>query len=241
MTANGKLDVSRDGGRSFSALPALALPNGQACCWPGPGPIIMASVLAISPADPNRLYAGLTLKGAAAYQPDLGLWISDDGGGSWRRSGLPLPLAVEGIAITSGYPDTIYAVADLRLWRSMDGGASWAPVKTPPEEVYSVATPTATEVMVGGDDEVGGLVMAGRRSPGCAWGSRRGASTGPARQGMPSWQYCKRPRGRSSLEVVWAWPGAATGAGPGRLSPNPSATRPSCPAGWPFARTGQYL
>lgn len=93
----------------------------------------------MDPRDPDRIFA-------AAYQrerrnwsfvgggPEGGVYLSEDGGGTWRqlRNGLPDPdVGKIGFAISPSNPDVVYAVIEAQersqtgLYRSADGGASW--------------------------------------------------------------------------------------------------------------------
>lgn len=157
--SGGTLAVSRDGGKTFPTTHAIALPGGLACCTSEQSAMgaVVASTLAVSPTDPRRVYVGLEIEGIIATQGVAGLWISDNAGVSWQRSGMPARLSVEDLAAVPGSGDTLYAAAysgfasgTPALWRSTDGGASWAQVATLPGPVYSVTAPTATEVLAGG-------------------------------------------------------------------------------------------
>ncbi len=168
LTSRGRLAVSHDGGRAFVALPDVALAGGDRCCTAGgAGPQVVASALAVSPTDPRQVYVGLGLQGAAGRQPRLGLWVSSDGGRTWRQSGLAAGLSVQGLAVT---PSAMYAVAypgflsgATALWRSTDGGAAWARAAGVTGPVSSVAAgPGGTTVLAGGLDVVWRSVDGGR-------------------------------------------------------------------------------
>lgn len=204
LTPGGRLAVSHDGGRTFTALPDVAVAGGHRCCTPSgvAGPHVVASVLAVSPADPERLYVGLALQGAAGFQPQLGTWVSADGGRTWRPSGLPSNLAVEGLAAVPGATDTLYAIAypgsvisASKLWRSTDGGATWVPVPGVTGPVYSVAAPTATQVLVGGAGDVWRSMDGGRTFTARSLTIRAWRQTGPGAPGLPVVAVLQAPDG----------------------------------------------
>ena len=103
---------------------------------------------AISPDDPNRLYALVV---------DQGLFSSANGGRIWRSLTVEVPGDVLGLAAAGGDPETLYA-SSMRfgvLW-SIDGGRSWKP--TPQSagtgRVLALAVdPTAHQtIYAGGED-----------------------------------------------------------------------------------------
>ncbi len=101
------------------------------------GPASGASDVAMDPADPNVVYAGIwqfrrqpwtfTSGGAAD-----GLYKSTDGGKTWKKlTGGGLPDGITGrigLAIAPSEPNRVYALIEAKsgiLWRSDDAGASW--------------------------------------------------------------------------------------------------------------------
>ena len=97
-----------------------------------------ATDLLIDPRNPDRLYAAMWQhhRTVAAYMgggPESGLWMSEDGGETWKelKSGLPNGnMGKIGLAISPIDPDVIYAAIELDLrkggvWRSSNRGASW--------------------------------------------------------------------------------------------------------------------
>lgn len=170
-TREGSLSLSRDGGRKFSALPAIALAGGKRCCTAAgaAGPRIVAAALAVSRTDPQRLYLGLALTRPGSRPTGLGLWTSADGGRTWSRTDLPATVSVGQIVTVPGSARTLYAVGRAEavgtsggLWRSTDGGVHWARVPAVPQPVYGVAAPRAGEILAGGAGVIWRSVDGGR-------------------------------------------------------------------------------
>ena len=123
-------------------------------------------------------------------QGDLGLWTSGDGGRTWQRSGLPSALGVTSLAMPPGTGRTLYVVAypglesgASGLWRSVDGGKTWSRVAGVTGPVFSVETPTSTEVVVGGAGQVwrsndGGNTFQSLPLDIPFWAAASGSSTG---------------------------------------------------------------
>ena len=96
------------------------------------------SDLAMDAKDPNVLVAGMwqvVIKpwGMTSGGPGSGIWMTRDGGGSWKKvshPGLPkAPIGKVGVAIAPSNPNRIFALIQTldqgSLWRSDDGGTSW--------------------------------------------------------------------------------------------------------------------
>ena len=100
--------------------------------------------LAFDPRDPRRVYAVLWQAQQAPWEngsfsgPASGLFVSADGGDTWKQLATGLPnfaqgLGRIGIAVAPSKPDRIYALVEANrdsggVYRSDDGGASWAKV-----------------------------------------------------------------------------------------------------------------
>jgi photosystem II stability/assembly factor-like uncharacterized protein len=99
-----------------------------------------ASSVAIDPADPNVLFAGMWQGQRSPYHltsggASDGLYMSTDGGDHWTRlQGNGLPSGVTGriaIAFAPSEPQRVYAMIESpqgTLWRSDDGGKTWTMV-----------------------------------------------------------------------------------------------------------------
>jgi photosystem II stability/assembly factor-like uncharacterized protein len=95
--------------------------------------------LAMDPADPNVLYAGMWQVQGRFWQqidggPGSGLFKSTDGGTTWTpltsRLGLPAgaPIGKVGVSVSGANPNRVYALVEAReggLFRSDDAGATW--------------------------------------------------------------------------------------------------------------------
>jgi photosystem II stability/assembly factor-like uncharacterized protein len=107
------------------------------------------SDLAMDPRNPRILYAGMWQLeihtwGRKSGGPGSGLFVSRDGGATWRRltgRGLPAkPVGKVAVAIAPSNPDRVYALIETgdgipwehgetesgQLWRSDDSGENWA-------------------------------------------------------------------------------------------------------------------
>lgn len=118
-----------DGGRTWQHVLALDDRTG-------------ASAVAIDPADPSTIFAGMwtiwrkpwTLHSGG---PNDGIYVSHDAGAHFTRvtgNGFPTGLTGRiGLAFAPSNPRRIYALIESRegvLWRSDDGGATWQLINT---------------------------------------------------------------------------------------------------------------
>jgi MYXO-CTERM domain-containing protein len=124
--ANDTVGVFRstDGGETWEALGG-GLPQDVA-----------ASDLAMAQDDPDRLFAAL---GDPFGHPDNGIYISEDGGDTWKAagSGLPDNMGRISLAVGKSDPKRVYAMAaaessasgsgasTMGVYRSSDSGQSW--------------------------------------------------------------------------------------------------------------------
>jgi photosystem II stability/assembly factor-like uncharacterized protein len=111
--ASSSVWISRDGGDSWSRVKDASFPK----------PPIGKVGVAISPSDPNRMYALLETHDQGS------LWRSDDGGKAWRNVSWMRTLIGRagyymGISVNPGNPDEV-VVANSSVWRSLDGGKTF--------------------------------------------------------------------------------------------------------------------
>ena len=164
---NGLLE-SRDGGRTWSALPVRD--DAMSMAPAGDGSIVIAGHLVFSasrdggatwasiptdlpnldihgftrdPADPARMWA---------YLATGGLWESSDFGGHWtevRADNVVFPLAVR-----DGPTTRLLGVDTNGLVTSVDGGRTWTTLGTPPTYPMTAlaATPDSRTVYAGSPD-----------------------------------------------------------------------------------------
>lgn len=86
--------------------------------WTGLGGSPEFIPIAISPSDPNRVYAGR--------------WRSDDQGASWDSIATPLPTWGWGIiTVHPVHMDTLYLGTGGGVYKSLDGGATWDTLDLP--------------------------------------------------------------------------------------------------------------
>jgi photosystem II stability/assembly factor-like uncharacterized protein len=125
---------SGDGGKTWALVEALWNVPERAHWNPGAGGLCLHSICPW-PGDPNRLAVGISAGG---------VWLTEDGGKSWRRSvkGLvPRYLPEEARQDTHAYcvhsikraprePSTIYMQFHGGVYRSDDAGESWADIGT---------------------------------------------------------------------------------------------------------------
>jgi photosystem II stability/assembly factor-like uncharacterized protein len=123
------------------------------------------SDLAIDPGDPNTLFAGMWQFEVKTWHlqsggPGSGLWVSRDGGLTWKRlAGHGLPAATHAIgkvavAVAASNPNTVYALVedqDPALYRSDDRGASWQLVSR--DHAMAERAPYYVRFTVAPDDE----------------------------------------------------------------------------------------
>ena len=104
-----------------------------------------AADLVMDPANPDKLFAAMWQFRRWPYYfrsggPGSGLFVTHDGGGSWRRlqpaDGLPKgELGRIGVAVCRSRPEVVYALVEAEqsaLIRSDDGGRSWRTVNAEP-------------------------------------------------------------------------------------------------------------
>ncbi|HEX8097563.1 MAG TPA: hypothetical protein VF507_05985, partial [Pyrinomonadaceae bacterium] len=113
---------STDGGQTWAHVNNASLPEPAAI-----------GTIQVDPNDPNRVYAALyrSLDNTAANSfPPGGVFISTDGGVSWKRTLAGYP---RDVVISPANPQTIFAAmrgttsfsAGSGVYRSLDGGQTW--------------------------------------------------------------------------------------------------------------------
>jgi photosystem II stability/assembly factor-like uncharacterized protein len=107
---------SEDGGQSWSSCASIDS-MGFATSDSGSD-----SSLVVDPRNGNRIF--LAMKSGL----QSGLYISEDGCQSWRRSRDLASLFVNSIALNPNNPDTLYAGTDGGAYISYDGGENWGQV-----------------------------------------------------------------------------------------------------------------
>ena len=100
---------------------------------------------AMSPDDPNRLYA---------FVNGSGTFASVDAGRTWRRLG-ETPPDVMGLAAAGGAPETVYAASmGSGIVRSTDGGAGWTPTGAGPRRALALAVdPSSRQTLYAGAED----------------------------------------------------------------------------------------
>jgi photosystem II stability/assembly factor-like uncharacterized protein len=113
---DGELFRSRDGAEHWEGI---TLPKGVN------GP----NGLAIDAEDPNRLYLAAWGRNAPEGAVDGGIFISTDGGNSWR-SALSRDQHVYDITVDPRDPKVLYACGfESSAWRSLDRGETWKRIR----------------------------------------------------------------------------------------------------------------
>ena len=124
---------------SFSLSPAQAAAAGTNI-WTSLGPEggdVYA--LAIDPATPTTLYAGIR---------NRGVYKSTDSGGSWSASNTGLTnLTIQALAIDPATPATVYAGTAGGVFKSTDGGAAWNAITVTLPSVHALAIDPATSML----------------------------------------------------------------------------------------------
>jgi molybdopterin converting factor small subunit len=130
----GALFKSDDGGRSWSLNRPLWDEPSRPSWGPGAGGLCLHSICTW-PGDPSRLATGISA---------AGVWLSDDGGATWRRGNKGLvpryvpedaregatDLCVHNMHRAGGQPETIYMQFHGGVYRSDDAGETWQDIGT---------------------------------------------------------------------------------------------------------------
>jgi hypothetical protein len=95
--------------------------------------------LAVSPHQPGVLLAA---------QDRVGLFRSEDNGGTWERLGTPIELDIWSLAFDPHDDQRLFVGTRPGVWRSTDGGATFHPLTTSMSEVCPIGVPRTTNVIV---------------------------------------------------------------------------------------------
>lgn len=118
---------SVDGGATWDPVDALNEHETRSGWFPGAGGMCAHSIL-VDPKDTDRIWCGISA---------VGLFRSDDGGGTWepRNEGIPVVIedkvhkcigcCVHGLVADPDDADTIYRREHVGVFRSRDGGDTW--------------------------------------------------------------------------------------------------------------------
>jgi photosystem II stability/assembly factor-like uncharacterized protein len=128
----GALFESRDGGASFSLNRPLFEHPTRPTWQPGAGGLCLHSIVTW-PGEPDRLALGISA---------AGVWLTDDGGATWRRGNeglvaryVPEDVAPDEVALcvhrlqrAAKRPERLFMQFHGGVYRSDDGGASWTDI-----------------------------------------------------------------------------------------------------------------
>lgn len=130
------------------------------------------TAIAVSPADPERLYANLEAERGGVYR-------SDDGGRSWQQVSASRSTIARAWYFTEIVPDprdpeTVYVLND-PLLRSTDGGKTFTEIPTPHVDQHALwINPLHPEQLIVGNDGGAAVSVDG----GCSWSSQMNQPTG---------------------------------------------------------------
>ncbi len=175
----GGIYKSTDGGDTWKKLTS-GLPGG----------LFGKSDLAVSPADPNRVYALIE-----APEPADGLYRSDDRGETWRlvSSHNPIlnrPFYYTNVDADPTNADLVY-VNNERFYKSVDGGENWEVLRTPHGDNHDMwINPDNPDVYIQSNDGGANVTLNGGKS----WSSQHNQPTAELYQvdvddQFPYWVY----------------------------------------------------
>jgi len=199
----GGIYKSVDGGETWTKL-TNGLPQG----------LFGKSDLAVSPADPRRVYALIE-----APEPADGLYRSDDRGQTWRlvSSYNPLlnrPFYYTNVDADPTDADVVY-VNDEGFYKSVDGGQNWERRSTPHGDNHDMwINPTNPNVFIQSNDGGANITQDGGRS----WSTQHNQATAELYQvdvddQFPFWMYAGQQD--NSTIAVPSLPPFSHPAGPG--------------------------
>jgi len=202
-SAGGGVYKSTDGGETWRTVNE-GLPEG----------LIGKIDLAVTPADPDRVYALVE-----APDPEEGLYRSDDRGETWRlvstHGGLmSRPFYYTNVHADPRNPDRVW-VNNVRFYKSVDGGESWETVSTPHGDNHDLwINPDDPEIMVQGNDGGANVTLDGART----WSTQHNQPTAELYQvdvddRFPYWLYAGQ-QDNSTIAVPSLPPAEPATAGP---------------------------
>ncbi|RMH12218.1 MAG: hypothetical protein D6701_13795 [Gemmatimonadetes bacterium] len=194
---------SEDGGDTWSYVP-LDLPSG----------LIGKIDFAVSPADPDRVYALVETK-----EPEEGLYRSDDAGRTWRlvsnqRGLMDRPFYYTNVDVDPTDADVVY-VSATSFWKSEDGGRSFQRASTPHGDNHDLwIDPTDPRVMIQSNDGGANVTRDGGRT----WSTQLNQPTAELYQvdvdnRFPYWLYAGQ-QDNSTIMVPSNVPEESAPAGP---------------------------
>lgn len=193
-----------------------------------PGGTIGISGLSVSPVNPDRVWAIIEAEKG-------GLFVSDNGGETWRKTNEERSLRQRAWYYTRVYADThdidtVY-VLNVRFWKSKDGGKSFSSIRTPHGDHHDLwIDPQEPQRMVIADDGGAQVTFDG----GAAWSTYHNQPTAQfyrvttdnhfpyriygAQQDNSTVRIAHRTRGGSITEDDWE---ATAGGESGHIAPHP--------------------
>ncbi len=151
--------TSDDGGCTFGGAP-VALADQQVAALSG------------HPLDPAEAVAV-----TETFAAENDVWLTADGGGTWRAVGLGLRGRFTGLLRSEADPERLYALHDRGAYTSGDGGRRWQPIALGPPELAALpsavtllaAPPGAPERIYLGIERPAGLVVVRSDDAGRTW------------------------------------------------------------------------
>lgn len=170
--------------------------------------------LAVSPADPNRVYALIEAL------PGGGLYRSDDRGATWRLASsfaplLDRPFYYANVDAAPDNPDVVYVMAT-GFWKSTDGGKTFSFAQAPHGDHHDLwINPKRPDISVESNDGGANVSLDNMRT----WSSQYNQSTAEVYQvnlddATPYWVYAGQQDNGSAIAVPTLPPEAWTSESP---------------------------
>jgi photosystem II stability/assembly factor-like uncharacterized protein len=221
----GGIYKSTDGGDTWTRLTA-GLPSD----------LVGKADLAVTPADPNRVYALIEAL------PGGGLYRSDDRGATWHQVStqaalLDRPFYYCNVDAAPDNADVVYVEAT-GFWRSADGGHTFAPARAPHGDHHDLwINPKRPQVSIEANDGGANVSLDGMRT----WSTQYNQPTAELYQvnvddQTPYWLYAGQQDNGTAMAVPTLPPAAWTAVSPvswwkqvGGCETGPSVPRPGDP------------